>query len=180
VVGSFPGKMGRIQETCLGRDQPVLLPETVYEQAPNTWNEPGAGSVSVPVNAPAEVIVPRISIAAEDPGDAAMNRSAKPVLRVIAPLTGRTSVDGGFCQVLVAGTVPSARTFNCAVNAWPLAREPVVHPRVLVRCTVNVQFPEAWVAVIDPSPPKPINGSVLFSQAERETKRVRHKIAGRT
>lgn len=172
--------MATIPEDCLGRDQPVLLPEAVYEQAPNTWNEPGAGSVRVPVKAPAEVNVPRISIAADDPAEAAMNKLAKPVLRVTAPVTGRARVEGGFCQVLVEVTVPSARTFSCAVSAWPSTREPVVHPSVLVRCTVNDQFPAAWAAVIAPSSPKPINGEVLLSQPERTTRTVRHKIAGRT
>ena len=104
--------MRRTRGGRLRSGQPVFDPEAVYEQAPNTSNEPGAGSVSVPTNPPAEFIVPRISIAAEDPGDAARKRSANPLLSVTEPLTGRGWVEGGSRQVLPVVTVPSERTAN--------------------------------------------------------------------
>jgi hypothetical protein len=90
-----------------------------------------------------DVIVPRSSITPDDPDDADMKRSVIPLPRLIAPLNGRTKVVGGFCQELVAARVPSAETLRLAVSTCPLASDPLVHPRVLVRWTVNDQLPVA-------------------------------------
>lgn len=172
--------MRRTRADRLGRDQPVLVPEVVYEQVPNTGNEPGAGSVTVPLKDPADVIVPRSSISEKDPAEAAMKRSVKPVPRLTAPLSGRTSVVGGFRQVLVVARVPSESTSNRAVNNWPSASDPLVHARALVGRTVNDQLPAASAWLTPPVPPKLINGSVLFSQAVTDTSKVRQKTLGRT
>jgi hypothetical protein len=67
-------------------------------QAANTGKKPGAGSVSVPLKEPADVIVPRSSIS--DPDVDVRKISDTPELSVIAPLTGRLVVDPGLCQKL--------------------------------------------------------------------------------
>ncbi len=173
--------MRRISTGCLGRDQPVLAPVAVYVQAANTGNEPGLGSVTVPLKDPVDVIVPRSSIADEDPADAAMERTVKPVLRVTEPLSGRTSVVGGFCQVLVpVPRVPSASTSKNAVNTWPSASDPLEQVRVLVGRTVNDQFPVASARLTPPVPPMPIRVLALFSQAATDTSKVRQNNVGRT
>jgi len=89
------------------------VPEVVYSQPPtlNIGENPGAGSVRVPVKVPVEVIVPRSSIPAALPLEELIKRSAKPSLSRTVPLSGRTTVVGGFCQLLVvAFNVPSANT----------------------------------------------------------------------
>lgn len=173
--------MQRIRRFCVGRDQPVLLPVVLYEQAANIGKKPGAGSVRVPLKDPADVIVPRSSIA--NPPDAARIRAGvvTPVLRFTEPLSGRTTVDRGFCQKLVALlSVPSASTSKCAVSTWPSASDPLEQVRALVGCTVNDQLPAASAWVTPPDPPMPINGSVLFSQAATERSTVRQRTVDLT
>jgi hypothetical protein len=95
-----------------------LVPVVVYSQPPTlkTGEDPGAGSVIVPVNVLVAVIVPRSSIADALPLDALRIRSANPSLNRTRPLSGRTIPVGGFCQLLVVVfTVPSARTLSWAV-----------------------------------------------------------------
>ena len=153
----------------------------MYEQAPNTWNEPAAGSDSVPTKDPAALIVPWSSIAAEDPVDANMKRSVDPLARATVPLNGRTRVVGGFCQELVEVTrEPSESTSMCAVRTWPLASDPPVHASALVRCTVKDQFPAAWAAVRPPPPGVPMSVSMLVSQAARDTSNVRQRAVDLT
>jgi hypothetical protein len=96
----------------------AFVPVVVYSQPPtlNTGEDPGAGSVSVPVNVLVAVIVPRSSIADVLPLEALSIRSAKPSLKRTRPLSGRTIPVGGFCQLLVVAlTVPSAATLSWAV-----------------------------------------------------------------
>ncbi|HYU51814.1 MAG TPA: hypothetical protein VEK37_02680 [Gemmatimonadaceae bacterium] len=163
----------------------AFVPVVVYSQPPtlNIGEDPAAGSVSVPVKVLVAVIVPRSSIADALPLDAVRMRSVNPSLRRTNPLIGRTSVVGGFCQLLVlALTVPSARTFRFAVISCPSASDPPEHGSVAVFRTVNDQLPAAWACVIAPPPvpPMPMSGSVLFSQATDRSNNVRQMTIGRT
>jgi hypothetical protein len=76
-------------------------------------------------------------------------------------------------QVLVELlTVPSASTSKCAVIVWPFGSDPLA--QLVVGCSVNVQLPETWPAVA-PVPPKPINGSVVLSQAATDASNARQR-----
>jgi hypothetical protein len=91
----------------------------VYAQPPalNIGENPGAGSVRVPVNVLLGVIVPRSSIADPPPLDALSIRSADPSLKLTVPLKGKITVAGGFCQLLVVVfRVPPDNTSRWAVK----------------------------------------------------------------
>lgn len=151
----------------------------VYEQAAKTGRKPALGSPRVPLKDPADVIVPARSIA--DPEDAARIRAVMPLLRFTEPLSGKRVVDEGPCQKLVPLLrVPPASTSKCAVNTWPSASDPLEQASALVGCTVNDQLPVTCATVIPPDPPKPINGSVLVSQAATETSNVRQRTVDLT
>jgi len=182
VGGWFSGKMRRITADCSVCDQPVLTPVALYVQTVNTGNLPGLGSETVPLNDPAEFIVPRSSISDPDPADAVRKTSVEPLLRVTAPeLIGRTRVVGGFSQELVAGaTVPSESTSRWMFNNWPSGREPLGHAGVFGGWSVKDQLPAASVCESPPLPPKPIKGSVLVSHAVVETSNVRQRTMFRT
>ena len=87
----------------------------MYAQAENTGRNPAAGSVSVPVNVPVDVMVPRSSISA--PEEDERNRSVIPVPRVMVPVIVREAVDVGLCQKLAVLRVPSAFTSRWVVIA---------------------------------------------------------------
>lgn len=160
-----------------------LVPVAVYSQplVPKIGEKPGAGSVSVPENVALEVIVPRSSIADPLPVLELKNRSVKPSLKRTEPLNGRTSVVGGFCQVLVpALTLPSAPTSRCVVSTCPLARPPL-QARVEVLCSVTDQFPDACDCDTVPDPPgTPKMESVVVSQAAVRASKLRQSTIRRT
>jgi hypothetical protein len=94
-----------------------------------------------------------------------------PLFRLTEPLMEPEAVPAA--QVLVAPlTVPSVPTSKCAVNVWPSASDPL--PQPVVGCNVNVQLPETWPGVA-PVPPKPINGSVVLSQAATDAINARQR-----
>jgi hypothetical protein len=172
---------------CQGRPlrhayQPVLVAVTEYWQAslPNTWENPAAGSVRVaPETVPPEDIVPGNSSMAEL--TVARNvRLIAPLVKLMLPPNWFTEPESGFRQLLVDATVPSLRTSRCAVITWPLASAPV-QGNAVVLCSVNDQFPAAWVAVSEPPPPPvPMSGSELFSQPAVDTRRAKPINIGRT
>jgi hypothetical protein len=76
----------------------------------------------------------------------------------------------GFTQVLLESTVPSLKTSIRETIRVPFASGAVEQGRVVVRCSVKVQFPVACAAVIVPPPPKVAgNGSALFSHPAKST-----------
>jgi hypothetical protein len=164
--------MRRFLPGCLELAQLGLSPVVLYEQAEteNTGSEPALGSPRVPLKDPAELKVPASSIA--DPEVAVRVRGgvATPLLRFMNPVA--VPATPAVCQVLLVLTVPSVSTFNCAVSTWPSGSDPL--PQVLAGCRVNAQLPDTWAAVT-PVAPKPMNGSVLVSQALRETSNVRQR-----
>src|SRR5216117_2873398 len=185
--GEFPRKdaqnQAEVLEMCLLAQ--AFVPDAVYSQLPtlNMGDDPGAGSVRVPVKALVAVIVPRSSIAAALPLDALRIRSVNPSLRRTKPLIGRAVVVGGFCQLLVeAVTVPSERTLRWAVITWPSASEPPEHGSVVVFLKVKDQSPVACACVTAPPPvpTMPISLSALFSHATARTDSVRQITMDRT
>src|SRR5450759_548352 len=164
----------------------ALVPGALYSHPVavlNIGDSPAAGSVRVPLKLLVGVIVPRSSIPDALPDPELKMRSVDPLFRLIVPLSGKTTVVGGFCQKLVELlSVPSARTSRCAVISEPSASPPL-QGSVLVFVTVKDQLPaaSAWVMTPPPEPPMPKRpGSVLVSQAAVRTSRVRARAIGRT
>src|SRR5207237_8681853 len=131
----------------------AFVPDVVYSHPPtlNIGDDPGAGSVRVPVKVLVAVIVPRNSIPAALPLEALRIRLVNPSLRRTEPLIGRTTVVGGFFQLLVeALTVPSESTSRWAVITCPSASEPPEHGSVVVFRSVKDQSPAACACVTAP------------------------------
>jgi len=140
-------------------------------QDEKTGKEPALGSPTVPLKDPVEPKVPASSIA--EPVFAVKTRGGvvTPLFRLTEPLMEPEAVPAD--QVLVElVTVPSVSTSKCAVSAWPSGSDPVAQP--VAGCNVNVQLPETWPAVA-PVPPKPINGSVVLSQAATPASNARQR-----
>ena len=126
----------------------AFVPEAVYSQPPtlNIGENPGAGSVRVPVKVATEVIVPRSSIADALPADALMMKSVKPSLSRTVPVSGPTEPAGEVAQLLVVAlNLPSDNTSTWVVRTWLSGSDPPVHGRVAVFRKVKDQSPAACV-----------------------------------
>src|SRR5437762_3897454 len=98
ILGAVTEKDAPIRRLAPAGAQ-AFVPLVVYSQPPtlNIGDNPGAGSVSVPVKDPVVVRVPRSSIPEPLPAPALKIRSAKPSVKRTLPVSGRTTVAGGFC-----------------------------------------------------------------------------------